>query len=307
VLDPRGRGVGRREDDSPYDVVHVFRLGTVPFAEPWLQAKRAETRTWLDLDDVESASHRRLAALHEQLGEHERANVELRLSAEAESRERAALTRFDRVFLASWGERERLPRGGRATVAELRNVLRLPDRLLTSPPATPVTLLFVGTLGHFPNVDAVRWFANDVLPLIQRASARAVVLRVVGRGDHPDLHSLAQRPGVELLGAVDDLTPHYADARAVVVPLRAGSGTRIKIIEAFGYGRPVVGTSIAFEGIAAQHRVHALIADSSEALAECCLEVIADADLAFSLTDAARSLATEQYSPEALTGAVATL
>lgn len=288
-----------------FDVVHVFRLGTVQAAEPWLRRHEGKARLWLDLDDVESIVHRRIAQLHRNLGKERLAEEEASLAQDAESREVTALMRFDRVFLASEQDQVRLPLHGATDIRILPNVLPLAQPLPPPPDGDLVSLLFVGTLGYFPNVEGALWFARKVLPLVRRRTTRTVELTVVGMGWLPLMSELQRIPGVKVIGNAADIRPFYARAHAVVVPLRAGGGTRIKLIEAFGLGRPVVSTTIGVEGIDARDGVHLLIADDADAFAVACLRLLDDPSVGVELTGRARDLARDRYSPEVLAEIVA--
>jgi glycosyltransferase involved in cell wall biosynthesis len=295
----------RPELNQRFDIVHLFRLAAVPLAEPWLIVNAGRAQTWLDMDDLESEVHRRIAELHRSYRDESAAEAELARANDARAREADAFNRFDRVFLASGGEGGNRSPGRRAELMHLPNVLPLPELLPEPPDGEPVVLLFVGTLGYFPNVEGALWFARDVLPLIQRESRRSVELRVVGMGWMPLVEQLRRLPGVALIGPVPEIRPHYEQAQLVVAPLRAGGGTRIKIIEAFGLGRPVVATSIGIEGIDAVDGLHTLIANGAEAFALACLRLIDERDTRATIARRARSLAESRYSPATINGIVA--
>ncbi|HZU73382.1 MAG TPA: glycosyltransferase family 4 protein [Acidimicrobiales bacterium] len=159
-------------------------------------------------------------------------------------------------------------------------------------PAEPV-LVMVGLFVYPPNQDAARWFAGEVLPLVQARVPRAQV-RLIGRhgGALDDLRTV---PGVSVLGEVADVTAELGRARGVVVPLRSGSGTRIKILEAFAHGVPVVSTAIGCEGIDAEPGRHLLVADEPERFAAECVRVLTDDALAMDLRAAARALFEARY------------
>jgi glycosyltransferase involved in cell wall biosynthesis len=305
VVVPPGQSPGDKIQPGAFDIVHVFRLGTGPFAEPWLQPRLGAPETWLDLDDIESIAHRRVAALHRALGDGQQAAVEEMLAARAESLEVDALLRFDRVFLAAPDDLERLPICGAARVVTLPNVLPLPASILPPPNDDRFRFLFVGTLGYFPNVEGVLWFGREVLPLVLRRAGRPVETVVVGAGWSPLLPRLEHLAGGHIAGNAADVRPYYEQANAVIVPLRAGGGTRIKVIEAFGLGRPVVGTPIGLEGIDAADGEHALIAGDPEAFAASCLRLIQDPSLGDHLTSNAHELARRRYTPEVLAQLVA--
>jgi glycosyltransferase involved in cell wall biosynthesis len=128
-------------------------------------------------------------------------------------------------------------------------------------------LLFVGNLGYAPNVEGLSWFIESVLPRL----APEVTLDVVGSGG--DVRALSH-PRVTFHGWVHDLGPHYEAADAVVAPIFSGSGTRIKVLEAFAHGRPVVATAKAVEGIGASDRTHLRVVDDAQAFASACRLVL---------------------------------
>lgn len=290
-----------------FDIVHVFRLGTIPFAEPWLRRTEGRGEIRLDLDDIESLTHRRIAALHRSSASSAHADAEEALAAEAETGEIAALARFDRVHLASAGDVDRLPFCGRARVDPLPNVLPLPE-----PPSAfrvsvdgPFVFLFVGTLGYFPNAEGLLWFGRDVLPMLRGGASRPFELHVVGSGWSPVVTILKRMPEVRMFGEVPEVRPFYERADAAIVPVRASGGTRIKVLEAFGLRRPVVGTAVGLEGIDASPLRHALIGDTPEAFAANCLRLMETPSLGEALTTAAYGLAEERHTPDRLSEIVA--
>jgi glycosyltransferase involved in cell wall biosynthesis len=103
-----------------------------------------------------------------------------------------------------------------------------------------------------------------------------------------------------LVGEVEDVAPCYAAADAVVIPIRSGGGTRIKILEAFAYKKPVISTSMGMEGIEAVHGVDVMIADTPEDFARCCQQVMADQELRERLVTNAYHLVTRAYSLQVL-------
>jgi glycosyltransferase involved in cell wall biosynthesis len=123
------------------------------------------------------------------------------------------------------------------------------------------TILYVGALGWPPNASAARYLATDVLPIVRRTVADARVL-VVGRNPPADLLALAHdNRDVEIAADVPDVAPFFRSADLLAVPLETGGGTRLKILEAFAAGLPVVSTSIGCEGIAADDGRHLVVAE----------------------------------------------
>ena len=128
------------------------------------------------------------------------------------------------------------------------------------PPAVPTEgpVLFIGSMGYQPNVDAVRWWAREVWP-----GTGLPPLTVLGQGAGQALHDLHGAPAVRLVGEVADVAPWLARARVVAIPITSGSGTRLKVVEALAHGRPVVSTTKGAEGIGLTSGEHALLEDSA--------------------------------------------
>lgn len=166
--------------------------------------------------------------------------------------------------------------------------------LYESSPSSASALLYIGSMGYEPNVDAVKWFSSDILPLILEKSPHTV-LYVAGSETSSAIHSLDDGMNRRILGFVEDIKPLYRDASIFVVPLRMGGGSRLKILEAFAAGRPVVSTSTGAEGIDVIDGVHLLLADSPEDFSRAVLKLLDDRDLYEKLRVNARRLVGEKY------------
>jgi len=174
------------------------------------------------------------------------------------------------------------------------------DELEPLPPSDePATLLFTGTLSHPPNAEGIRWFADRAWPDVRAARPDARLL-VVGRDAPRAVLELAGRPGIEVVGAVPAMSPFFARATAVVVPLLSGGGTRLKILEAFACARSVVSTTTGCEGLAVEDGRELLVADGAEAFAAATLDLLNDADRRQLLAAAGRELAQRRYDWRAL-------
>jgi len=155
------------------------------------------------------------------------------------------------------------------------------------------TLLFVGSLDYTPNADAVRWFANDVLPLV-RLEVPDVTFRVVGSGGEA-LSDVAGVEGVTLAGRVDDLQPELDAAAIAVIPIRFGSGTRLKVVEALANRLPMVSTTLGSEGLGVVDGTHALLADDAKSMASACVRLLRDPQEARHLANEGETLWDEHY------------
>jgi glycosyltransferase involved in cell wall biosynthesis len=160
------------------------------------------------------------------------------------------------------------------------------------------TVLFFGTMNYFPNVDAIRWLLAEIWPEIlkRRPDAR---LKIIGSHPLPDVLS-RRGPAIDVLGLVDDLRPHLASAGVVVVPLRVGGGTRLKILESLAMGKAIVSTTLGAEGIAARSGEHLLLADDPGGFADAVAGVLEDGSLARRLGAAGRRLVEGSYSWRAI-------
>jgi glycosyltransferase involved in cell wall biosynthesis len=163
----------------------------------------------------------------------------------------------------------------------------------TDPPPDGRTVVYFGLLSTVPNVDGVTHFAQDIWPRIAAAHAEAR-WKIIGGRPPPSLLALAG-PRVELTGFVSDLRPHLAAAAVVVVPLRLGGGTRLKIVEAMAMGKAVVSTTLGAEGIEAVSGRDLLVTDEPAAFADAVNRLLAEPALAARIGRSARRLAVERY------------
>ncbi|MGA8015994.1 MAG: glycosyltransferase [Candidatus Dormiibacterota bacterium] len=157
--------------------------------------------------------------------------------------------------------------------------------------ADPERMVFVGKMNYRPNADAVAWFARRVLPRVRRVRPGAV-LEVVGDEVPASLRGLA---GVRYTGWVPDIRPFLERAGVVVAPLRAGGGTRLKILEALSMARPVVSTTVGAAGIDVVSGMHLILADEPDAMADQILRLMADPALGARLGAEGRSLMVDHY------------
>ena len=163
-------------------------------------------------------------------------------------------------------------------------------------PASQPVILFVAGMHWPPNRDGVLWFAREVLPLVTEA-VPGVRFDVVGRQPPPELAALAQAAGAALRapGYLPDVEDSWRGCRVFVVPLRSGGGLRVKILDAWARGVPVVSTSIGAEGLAHCHGENLLIADTPDAFAGAVRQVLRDTELARRLALGGRAAVEQHY------------
>lgn len=157
-------------------------------------------------------------------------------------------------------------------------------------------IMTLGSLNYPPNADGIRWFMEQVFPLV-RQQIPDVTLTVIGKNPPADFIDIANRyPGkINVTGYVDELTPYMEAAALMVVPVRAGSGMRVRLLEAFARAMPAVTTTIGLEGIHATHGKEILVADEVETFAQETIRLLQDSFLQQHLAENGRILAETTY------------
>jgi glycosyltransferase involved in cell wall biosynthesis len=161
----------------------------------------------------------------------------------------------------------------------------------TSPQSDPSSrIIFLGGLHWPPNAQGVLWFFKEIFPLIKQELPEAS-LTVIGKDPPFELNG----NGVQVTGYVPDLAPYLAETAVFIVPLLAGGGMRVKILDAWNWGLPIVSTTIGAEGIAAVDQENMLIADTPEAFAKATISLLQRPDLAKKLVQNGRQTLEEEY------------
>lgn len=158
---------------------------------------------------------------------------------------------------------------------------------------TKDSILFVGSMDYHANSDAVQWFARCVWPAILRKHPD-LHFYIVGRDPSPEVRALVT-DHIHVTGTVEDVRTFYMRAVAAVVPIRCGSGTRLKILEAMAAGVSVISTRLGAEGIDVEDDVHLLMADSSIQIAEAVDRIVSSPETRARLSAAARNLVVKHY------------
>ncbi|NKQ35591.1 MAG: glycosyltransferase [Chloroflexi bacterium] len=299
---PMRQLVRRLLETEPFDIVHADQLTMTQFAldvDRLPEGERpytifdAHNATWTITDRLLDSAPRVLKPL-------------LRLeTGRVKKYEGMLLTRLDHTMvvipedkpalmagLPDGADREAIAR--RITVIpitidadKLQPVQRQPDSL---------NVLALGSMHYPPNVDGIRWFVRDIFPLIQ-AEEPGVTLTIVGKSPPADLvHMAEQQPdSIEVTGFVPELQPYMERAALMVVPVRAGSGMRVRLLEAFARAMPTVTTTIGMEGIEAENGRHLLLADDLVTFAQETVRLLRDPALQQMLAENGRQLAVEKY------------
>jgi glycosyltransferase involved in cell wall biosynthesis len=214
--------------------------------------------------------------------------------------ERDALRRYDSVIAVSTRDADVLKqRYGLRRVERIDTGVDLAYFHLLPPPARvrADTIVFSGVMDSPANIDGVSFLMNDIWPHVARVRPDARAL-IVGRNPLPSLVATARQRGLPWIftGSVADIRPHVAEGDVSIIPLRVGSGTRIKAFEAMAMGRPVVATRLGVEGLDIEPGRHFLQADEPVAFAEAILSLLDDVTLRQRIVTAARTRLEERFS-----------
>lgn len=160
-------------------------------------------------------------------------------------------------------------------------------------------LLYVGSMDYHANIDAVLYFCREIWPFIRQRHPQSRFL-IVGRRPDLAVQALAGIPGVVITGTVEDVRPYYAKAAILVVPLRVGGGTRLKILEAMAAGVPVISSPLGAEGIEAERGLHWVEATSMESWVSAVGSLLGNLNQRQSMANSARRLVKSRYDWEAI-------
>lgn len=219
--------------------------------------------------------------------------------------ERAALERFDLVLCVSEADRHTFG-------ALYPDALRTPAHVIqtgvdtdyfapmTARASRPAHLVFTGSMDWLPNEDGMQYFVREILPRIRQVEPQAT-LSIIGRAPTPAVKRLAEIPGIEVTGRVDDVRPHIADGSVYIVPLRIGGGTRLKIFEAMSMGKAVVSTTVGAEGLPVTPGHDIVIADEPARFAQAVVHLIRDGELRRRIETEARRIVVDRYDWSAVT------
>ena len=290
--------------NETFDLIFVARVLNCDIADYYVKLfcnRRA--RLVLDVDDYESETRHSFARLAAVSGDWIHARSELAASRHFALQEKRFFSLYHRLLLSSSADVSLINSRFKST-----NAYHVPNALANHPrkklvinATSTFTLLFVGTMDYFPNVDGVVYFCNQILSAIRlRLCTSSVRVLIVGSRPTRVVRRLGLIPGVRVLGEVDDVSPYYSESDLLFVPLRAAGGTRIKILEAFSYGCPVVSTHIGAAGLEVTDDHQLLLADDPLDFAEACTRVLISAGLRRRLIGASASWLARNHSLESV-------
>lgn len=272
----------------PYVMVLCEFWGTAELLRP--QVRWAQPGAGFVVDSVDIHFAREEAGIP--LGHFKPAEVAAR-----KTRELAVYRAADAVVVVTDEDAERLREAG--PVPRLVNIPIVIEGLARRLGNRDPELLFIGGFDHHPNVDAVRWFADEVFPMVRREEPEARWL-IVGSNPSAEVRALASRPGIEVVGFVPETRPYLERAAVSIAPLRYGGGMKGKVTEAMAAGLPVVTTGFGAQGIQAIDGTHLLVADSAADFAAAVVGLLRDPDRAQAIGSAAQRHIADLCGPEAV-------
>jgi len=297
----------RLAQETRFDLIHADQLSMAWYALLAVQAAPRRPRTLLDAHNAIYKLTERMAA---EVGGLRR--LIFQREARAFRRyERDMLRRFDAILTVTdedrtllldlFAEPERSQQAAKLTTlpicvdpTQVAPIDHSPIYQSTNLPIYLPTILHLGTMFWPPNINGVLWFAREVLPLIwqQQPEARFVV---VGKNPPAEVQALAADPRIQITGYVADPLPYLQEAGVFVVPLHSGGGMRVKILDAWLWGLPIVATPIGAEGIELVEGENILLAGDAASFAAATLRLLADRELNQRLRLAGRRWVEQRY------------
>jgi len=281
-----------------FDAVHIEGIEMAPYL-PTLKRLAADATLIYDAHNAEYALQARIAQTDRAV----LSRLPLALYSSIQARR---LARFEtetcravnHVFACSEADADllrQLPH--RTPITVIPNAIHIAEYQETPLPRARLihpALVFTGKMDFRPNIDAVLWFAAEVFPLVRDKIPQAH-FTVVGQKPHTRLSLLYGQPGITLTGLVPDIRPYIQSADVFVVPMRMGSGTRLKMLEAMAMRRAIVSTTLGAEGLPVTSGQHLILADDPQAFAQAIVDLLLDENARQAMGQAAAQLVQEQF------------
>lgn len=286
-----------RLQNTCFDIIFCFRILSYEVFQHFPRTLSwRSSRLFVDFDDIESLSiQRELPFLRKRIG-FQGALIARIKGIRTSILESMIRRKADMIGVCSEVDRQRLESSRcRASLLVVPNSFPCMPALPLRPVGNVAKLLFVGTISYPPNEDAILYFCERILPHIRNGCRRDIRLTIVGRRPSAKVTALAEGSSIVVAGDVDSVEPYYDEADLVVVPIRYGGGTRIKILEALSFGRPVVSTSIGAEGLELTGGQDLAIADEEKDFASICIDLLENQDARFRLATSGRERVCSTY------------
>jgi glycosyltransferase involved in cell wall biosynthesis len=285
---------------DPFDAIHADQLWMAPYALHFRRTLSKEGRPTVVLDQ-----HNAVYLILQRMAAETR-NPLKRSLLQLESQKLAhfeveTCRQFDHVLWVTEEDHRAVERYASSATASVPNSGVIPicvdveaeSCIQSRSGARRVT--FLGGLHYPPNAEGVRWFAEKVFPKVL-ASMPDAVLTVIGK-QPPNLEGVGiPRTNLEVTGYVADPAPYLEDTAVFIVPLHAGGGMRVKILDAWAWGLPIVSTTVGAEGVNILPGENILIADSPEEFAQATIQLLASPTQGKSLAQAGRAWVEQHYS-----------
>lgn len=271
---------------SSYDLVYCTHLATVKYVEGY------EIPKVIDLVDAVSNSFNEFAGDSSVLW-----RAIYRIEAErAKDYEVKVGREFDRCFITTENDQEMIPSDDITVIPNGVSTTLLDYEQVT---ALNEDIVFLGDLSYLPNEVAVKWFVNDIFPLVQEECPDAT-FTIVGKDPSKRVQRFEKRDGVDVTGFVDDPYEYVYESRVSVAPIQIGGGIQNKVLESLGLGTPVVTTRFGASGIDITEGEHLLVRDDAEDFADAVIDIFEDPPLAERLATNGRELIREKYTWESI-------
>jgi glycosyltransferase involved in cell wall biosynthesis len=274
-----------------YDAAHFDHVHMAPYALDSFRPKILDTHNaeWVTATRLAEAGPTPAHAIY--------ARIE---AAKTKRFELATVRRFDRVVTVTDVDRDQLGMSADSPQACTIPIPVLPEYDV-EPFADydPNLVAHAGTMYYPPNVDGAVWTCAEIFPHIRKSKPDAKLL-IIGMRPTRKVWALASLPGVTVMEGGEDMIPHLRRCAILLAPLRSGSGMRVKIVNSFAMGVPVVSTTVGCEGLPVEDGVHLLIADDPAEFAAKTVRLMDDRGLRRRLIDNGKELVKRLYTPEAI-------
>jgi GT2 family glycosyltransferase len=263
----------------PYVAAHFIKL---------VRGYQPQAKLIFDTVDLHFLRVQRQAALHNDSHLN-------KIARDWEIVEKSLIEQVDTTLVVSSDEKKILENAGYQNIDLLSNVHDVCRG--ASGFASRKNLLFIGSFAHPPNADGVIWFCQKILPIIRRSIAD-VNINIIGSGDITKLDMIKNLPGVNILGFVDDVKPHFDQSRVFVAPLRYGAGVKGKIGQSMSLGLPLVTTLVGAEGLHLKNSRDCFISDDEQQFADYVIRLYNDKSISQKMQKGSYEIIEAHYSPE---------